>query len=44
MRHTIIRTINNRRVIIPNSQMNSYTIENFNYSDNENMKLEEERK
>lgn len=39
MRHTIIRTINNRRVIIPNSQMNSYTIENFNYSDNENMKL-----
>ena len=39
MRHTIIRTINNRRVIIPNSQMNSYTIENFNYGDNENVKL-----
>ena len=39
MRHTIIRTINNRRIIIPNSQMNSYVIENFNYSDNENMKL-----
>ncbi len=39
MRHTIIRTINNRRIIIPNSQMNSYIIENFNYSDNENMKL-----
>ena len=39
MRHTIIRTINNRRIIIPNSQLNSYTIENFNYSDNENMKL-----
>ncbi len=39
MRHTIIRTINNRRIIIPNSQMNSYLIENFNYSDNENVKL-----
>ena len=39
MRHTIIRTINNRRIIIPNGQLNSYTIENFNYSDNENMKL-----
>lgn len=39
MRHTIIRTINNRRVIIPNSQMNSYIIENFNYKDNENVKL-----
>lgn len=39
MRHTIIRTINNRRIIIPNAQLNSYTIENFNYSDNENMKL-----
>lgn len=39
MRHTIIRTINNRRVIIPNSQMNSYIVENFNYSDNENIKF-----
>ena len=39
MRHTVIRTINNRRVIIPNSEMNTYTIENFNYSDNENVKL-----
>lgn len=39
MRHTIIRTINNRRVIIPNSQMNTYTIENFNYGENENVKL-----
>lgn len=39
MRHTIIRTINNRRMIIPNSQMNSFIIENFNYSDNEDMKL-----
>ncbi len=39
MRHTIIRTINNRRVIIPNCQMNSYIIENFNYKDNENLNL-----
>lgn len=39
MRHTVIRTINNRRVLIPNSEMNSYTIENFNYKDNENVKL-----
>lgn len=39
MRHTIIRTINNRRVLIPNSVMNSYVIENFNYNDNENVKL-----
>ncbi len=39
MRHTVIKTINNRRVIIPNSQMNTYTIENFNYADNENVKL-----
>ena len=39
MRHTVIRTINNRRVIIPNSEMNTYTIENFNYSENENVKL-----
>lgn len=41
MRHTIIRTINNRRVLIPNSQMNTYTIENFNYGDNETVKLVE---
>lgn len=39
MRHTVIKTINNRRVIIPNSEMNKYTIENFNYCDNENVKL-----
>lgn len=39
MRHTIIRTINNRRVIIPNCEMNTYTIENFNYGENENVKL-----
>lgn len=39
MRHTVIRTINNRRVLIPNSEMNTYTIENFNYGENENVKL-----
>ena len=39
MRHTIIRTINNRRVIIPNSEMNNCIIENFNYSDNELVKM-----
>lgn len=39
MRHTVIKTIHNRRVLIPNSVMNTYTIENFNYADNENMKL-----
>lgn len=38
MRHTVIRTINNRRVIIPNSEMNNLVIENFNYSDNELVK------
>lgn len=38
MRHTVIRTINNRRVIIPNNEMNSLIIENFNYSDNELVK------
>lgn len=38
MRHTIIRTINNRRVIIPNNEMNELIIENFNYSDNELVK------
>lgn len=38
MRHTIIRTINNRRVIIPNNEMNNLIIENFNYSDNELVK------
>ena len=39
MRHTVIRTINNRRIIIPNSEMNSFTIENFNYKDNESVKM-----
>lgn len=39
MRHTVIRTINNRRIIIPNSEMNSFTIENFNYKDNETVKI-----
>lgn len=38
MRHTVIKTINNRRVIIPNSEMNNLIIENFNYSDNELVK------
>ena len=39
MRHTIIRTINNRRIIIPNSQMNSYAIDNFDFKDNESIKF-----
>ena len=39
MRHTVIKTTNNRRVIIPNSEINTYTIENFNYSDNESIKI-----
>lgn len=39
MRHTIIKTINNRRIIIPNSQMNSYAIENFDFKDNESIKF-----
>lgn len=39
MRHTIIRTVNSRRIIIPNSQMNSYAIENFDFKDNENVKF-----
>ena len=39
MRHTVIKTVNNRRVLIPNGEMNYYTIENFNYKDNESVKL-----
>ena len=39
MRHTVIKTVNNRRVLIPNGEMNYYTIENFNYRDNESVKL-----
>ena len=39
MRHTVIKTINNRRFIIPNSQMNNYVVENYNYSDNELSKI-----
>ena len=39
MRHTVIKTVNNRRVLIPNVEMNYYTIENFNYKDNESVKL-----
>lgn len=38
MRQTVIRTINNRRVVIPNSVMNTLVIENFCYSDNELVK------
>lgn len=39
MRHTVIKTINNKRVLIPNGEMNYYTIENFNYKDNESVEL-----
>jgi small-conductance mechanosensitive channel len=35
MRHTIIRTIYNKRVIIPNSSMNTKAIENLDKVDNE---------
>ncbi|MEG0977475.1 MAG: mechanosensitive ion channel family protein [Bacilli bacterium] len=38
MRHTIIKTINNKRIIIPNSVMNKYALENYNYKDNEIVK------
>lgn len=31
-RHTVIKTINNRRLIIPNSKMNNLTIENYTYA------------
>ena len=41
MRHTVIRTINNKRVIIPNSEMNNLIVENYNYSDNEVVKIVE---
>jgi len=33
IRHTVIKTIDNARVIIPNSIMNSATIENLHYAD-----------
>ena len=35
LRHTVIRTIDNRRVIIPNSKMDELSIENYNHTDNE---------
>jgi small conductance mechanosensitive channel len=35
MRHTIIKTINNKRIIVPNSSMNSFSVENYNHTDNE---------
>lgn len=38
-RHTIIKTVNNKRVIIPNSKMNNIIIENYNLSDNEICRL-----
>lgn len=34
LRHTIIRTIENKRVIIPNDSMNSAIIENANHTEN----------
>ena len=33
LRHTVIKTVENSRTIIPNSVMNSSTIENVNFSD-----------
>ncbi|MBQ1435782.1 MAG: mechanosensitive ion channel family protein [Clostridia bacterium] len=33
LRHTVIRTIENNRLIIPNTTMSNSIIENFNYSD-----------
>ncbi len=35
LRHTVIRTIENKRVIVPNSTMNSETIENAHFGDSE---------
>ena len=35
MRHTIVKTIKNKRVVVPNSVMNNLAIENYNRSDNE---------
>lgn len=35
LRHTVIRTVDNKRVIIPNSRMDEITIENYNHTDNE---------
>ncbi len=38
MRHTVIRTIYNRSVIIPNSLMNSLVVENYSYNNQELVK------
>lgn len=35
LRHTIVRTIDNKRIIIPNARMDEMTIENYNHTDNE---------
>ena len=35
LRHTIVRTIDNRRMIVPNSRMDEMIIENYNHTDNE---------
>ena len=35
LRHTVVRTVDNRRVIIPNSKMDELSIENYNHTDNE---------
>ena len=35
MRHTIIKTLDNKRIIVPNSVMNNLSIENYNHTDNE---------
>ncbi len=35
LRHTVIRTVENKRVIVPNSTINSETIENAHYGDSE---------
>ena len=37
LRHTVIRTVENSRVIIPNSTINSSILENSNYKDNRRM-------
>lgn len=34
LRHTVIRTYENNRIIIPNSEINKATIENANYTEN----------
>lgn len=38
MRHTVIKNIYNRRIIIPNSVMNTLVIENFSYGETELVK------